>query len=45
MTTFGEPEHKRPSEALGLYTGNANTGLARKIGRYLDVELGSSEVF
>jgi ribose-phosphate pyrophosphokinase len=45
VTTFGEPEHKRPSEALGLYTGNANTGLARKIGRYLDVELGSSEVF
>ncbi len=35
----------RTSEALGLYTGNANPTLARKIGRYLGAELGRSEVF
>lgn len=35
----------RPSEALGLYTGNANKALAAKIGRYLGADLGSSEVF
>jgi ribose-phosphate pyrophosphokinase len=35
----------RPSEALGLYTGNANPALARKISRYLGTELGRSEVF
>jgi ribose-phosphate pyrophosphokinase len=45
VTTFGEPERKRPNEALGLYSGNANLTLAQKIGRYLGVGLGSSEVF
>lgn len=45
MTVFGETERMRPSEALGLYTGNANPTLATKIGRYLGIDLGSSEVF
>ena len=42
VTTFGETERMRPSEALGLYTGNANRALAAKIGRYLGTELGLS---
>ncbi len=45
VTAFGETERARPSEAMGLYTGNANPALARKIVRYLGAELGSSEVF
>ena len=45
MTAFGETERMRPSDAMGLYTGNANPRLAAKIGRYLGTELGSSEVF
>jgi len=45
VTTFGDPEGARPGETLGLYTGNANEALARKIGRYLGAELGRSEVF
>jgi len=45
VTTFGDPDGARASEALGLYTGNANRKLAAKIGRYLGTELGSSEVF
>ena len=45
MTVFGEAERMRPNEAMGLYTGNANPALATKIGRYLGVDLGSSEVF
>jgi ribose-phosphate pyrophosphokinase len=44
MNAFDEP-NVRASETLGLYTGNANPELARKIARYLGVELGSSEVF
>ncbi|MFN8623488.1 MAG: ribose-phosphate pyrophosphokinase [Chloroflexota bacterium] len=32
-------------EALGLYSGNANTPLAHKIARYLGMELGNLEVF
>ena len=45
VTTFGETDARRPSEALGLYCGNANPRLAAKISRYLGVDLGSSEVF
>ena len=45
MTAFGEPVGEGPGEALGLYSGNANPQLARKIGRYLGAELGRSEVF
>ena len=45
MTTFGETEGARISEALGLYSGNANEALARKVGRYLAAPLGQSEVF
>ena len=45
MTTFGEAESMRPSDALGLYSGNANPELAALIAKYLGTELGSSEVF
>jgi ribose-phosphate pyrophosphokinase len=45
VTTFGDPDGARASETLGLYTGNANRRLATKIGRYMGIELGSSEVF
>ncbi|MFV2063662.1 MAG: ribose-phosphate diphosphokinase [Chloroflexota bacterium] len=45
MKTFGERDRVRPSEALGLYTGNANRALAAKIARYLHTELGKAEVF
>jgi ribose-phosphate pyrophosphokinase len=45
VTTFGELESARPSEALGLYSGNANPLLAAKVARYLDTQLGSAEVF
>jgi ribose-phosphate pyrophosphokinase len=45
VTAFGDHERVRPGEALGLYSGNANIALARKICRYLGAELGSSEVF
>jgi ribose-phosphate pyrophosphokinase len=45
VTAFGDIEHGAPSEALGLYSGNANPSLARKIARYLSVQLGHSEVF
>lgn len=41
MTSFGLPE----GEPFDLYTGNANPELARKIGRYLHMELGRAEVF
>jgi ribose-phosphate pyrophosphokinase len=44
MRSFDVPT-PRADETLGLYTGNANPDLARKIARYLGVELGSSEVF
>ena len=45
VTAFGEIESARPAEALGLYSGNANQALARKIGSYLGTALGQSEVF
>ena len=35
----------RPSDALGLYTGNANPDLAARITRYLRIDLGRAEVF
>ena len=35
----------RLGETLGLYSGNANPALARKICRYLGADLGRSEVF
>jgi ribose-phosphate pyrophosphokinase len=42
---FGDTDRMRPSEGLGLYTGNANPALAAKICRYMGADLGSSEVF
>lgn len=45
MTAFGVVEPLRGAETLGLYSGNANPVLARKIARYLGVRLGSAEVF
>jgi ribose-phosphate pyrophosphokinase len=45
VNAFGDVERRRPGEALGLYCGNANPLLARRIARYLGTELGSSEVF
>ncbi len=41
---FGTPQADF-DEQLDLYTGNANPELARKIGRYLGVQLGRAEVF
>jgi ribose-phosphate pyrophosphokinase len=45
VNVFGDVERRRPTEALGLYSGNANPQLAGRIARYLGTELGSSEVF
>jgi ribose-phosphate pyrophosphokinase len=45
VTAFGDTDGARTGEALGLYAGNANLPLARKIARYLGAELGRSEVF
>jgi ribose-phosphate pyrophosphokinase len=45
VTIFGDIEMRRPNETLGLYAGNANPRLANKIGQYLGIALGSSEVF
>jgi ribose-phosphate pyrophosphokinase len=45
VTAFGDTDHVATGDALGLYTGNANEALARKIARYLGMELGRSEVF
>src|SRR5436309_2306824 len=36
---------RRSVDQLGVYTGNANPDFARKICRYLNVELGRAEVF
>jgi ribose-phosphate pyrophosphokinase len=44
MSALG-PEPLRTGESLGLYCGNANRDLARKIARYLGADLGSAEVF
>ena len=45
VSAFGEVERARPGDALGLYAGNSNPLLAKRIARYLGIELGSSEVF
>ena len=45
MTAFGDTERMRPSDAMGLYSGNANPALAAKIARHMATELGSCEVF
>ncbi len=45
MTQFGGEEAPVYTDRYDLYTGNANPDLARKICRYLGVELGKAEVF
>ena len=45
MNPFGLDAATHLGETLGLYSGNANTQLARKIARYLTVALGNLEVF
>jgi ribose-phosphate pyrophosphokinase len=45
VTSFGFDMTGRATETFDLYSGNANAGLARKIGRYLDQPLGQCEVF
>ncbi len=45
MTQFGGEEAPVYSDRFDIYTGNANPDLARKICRYLGVELGQAEVF
>ena len=45
MTQFGGEEAPVYTDRYDIYTGNANPDLARKICRYLGVELGQAEVF
>jgi ribose-phosphate pyrophosphokinase len=45
VTVFGAEEASVYSDSFDVYTGNANPGLARRICRYLDMELGAAEVF
>ncbi len=45
MRGFGAEEASVYSDSFDVYTGNANSGLARKICRYLGVPLGQAEVF
>ena len=45
MRGFGAEEAPVYSDSFDVYTGNANSGLARKICRYLGVPLGQAEVF
>ncbi|MEA2537438.1 MAG: ribose-phosphate pyrophosphokinae [Chloroflexota bacterium] len=45
MTQFGGEEAPVYADRFDIYTGNANPDLARKICRYLGVELGQAEVF
>jgi ribose-phosphate pyrophosphokinase len=45
MKGFGAEEASVYSDSFDVYTGNANSGLARKICRYLGVPLGQAEVF
>jgi ribose-phosphate pyrophosphokinase len=45
VNSFGLEPGTHLGETLGLYSGNANTPLARKIARYLQLDLGNLEVF
>ena len=45
MNPFGLEPGSHLGETLGLYSGNANTSLAKKIARYLQIDLGNLEVF
>jgi ribose-phosphate pyrophosphokinase len=45
VTQFGGEEAPVYTDRFDIYTGNANPDLARKICRYLGVELGKAEVF
>ena len=45
MTVLGGGDSPVYADHFDIYTGNANPDLARKICRYLDVELGKAEVF
>jgi len=45
MRPFGEQERSVYADQFDIYTGNANPDLARKMCRYLGVELGRAEVF
>ena len=45
MTQFGGAEAPVYTDRFDIYTGNANPDLARKICRYLGVDLGQAEVF
>ena len=45
MNPFGLEPGAHLGETLGLYSGNANTPLAKKIARYLQLDLGNLEVF
>ena len=45
MNSFGLEPGSHLGETLGLYSGNANGPLARKIARYLGIDLGNLEVF
>ncbi len=45
VTQFGGEEAPVYTDRFDIYTGNSNPDLARKICRYLGVELGKAEVF
>ncbi len=45
VNAFGPGAASRMGESLGIYTGNANRELARKVSRYLDVDLGNLDCF
>lgn len=45
MNAFGQEPASKLGESLGLYSGNANLELARKIARYLGMPLGNLECF
>ncbi len=45
MTRFGGEENSVYADQFDIYTGNSNPDLARKICRYLGVEIGRAEVF